>query len=75
MDLKKRLNSVIIKDKETNPKYLCSVIKSDFYYLISSYFEVEFDDINVEIEVNENNQYTIKLNCLGERVKLMKSII
>lgn len=75
MDLKQRLNNVLTKDKETNPKYLSNVIKSDFFYLISNYFEVEFDDISVDISVNENNQYTITLNCLGERVKLMKSIM
>lgn len=75
MNLKKRLDSVIIKDKETNPKYLSRLIKSDFFYLISNYFEVEFDDIDVDISLNDNNKYVITLNCLGERVKLMKSIV
>ncbi len=75
MDLKRRLDSVIIKDKETNPKYLTKVIKSDFYYLISNYFEVDFEDIAVDITVNDNNQYVLTLSCLGERVKLMKSIL
>ena len=75
MDLKKRLDSVISRDKEINPKYLKQVIKSDFFYLISNYFEVEFEDINVDISVDEHNKYEIVLECRGERVKLMKSIV
>ena len=71
MDLKKRLNLVIQKDKENNPKYLIEVIKSDFYYLINNYFEVDFDDIKIDIIV-ENDKYEITAKCKGDRMKLMK---
>lgn len=73
MDLKKRLNSVIQKDKESNPKHLISVLKSDFYYLINNYFEVDFEFVEVEINLNED-KYIIAINCKGDRVKLMKSL-
>ena len=73
MDLNKRLDNLIQKDKETNPKYLINVIKSDFYYLINNYFEVDFDDIYIDINV-ENNLYSISINSKGDRIKLMKSI-
>ncbi|HIU06869.1 MAG TPA: cell division topological specificity factor MinE [Candidatus Onthoplasma faecigallinarum] len=73
MDLKRRLNSIIQKDKETNPKYLINIIKSDFFYMISNYFEVDFDDITVDIGVEES-KYSIKINCLGDRMKLMKTL-
>lgn len=75
MDLKKRLDSVISKDKENNPKYLSQVIKSDFFYLISNYFEVDFEDIAVDISLSQDNKYIISLSCTGDRVKLMRSII
>jgi len=71
MDFKKRLNSIISKDKETNPKYLIEVIKSDLYYLLNNYFEVDFNDISLEITV-ENDKYLITANCLGDRMKLAK---
>ena len=73
MDLKKRLNSVIQKDKENNPKYLIEVIKSDFYYLINNYFEVDFDDIEIDIDVVQD-KYNINLNCKAERIKLMQTL-
>ncbi len=73
MDLKKRLNIIIQKDKESNPKYLISVIKSDFFYLISNYFEVNFDDIEIEIGLVKD-KYTINISCLGDRMKLMRTL-
>ena len=73
MDLKKRLNLVIQKDKVNNPKYLIEVIKSDFYYLINNYFEVDFNDIEVSVEV-EKDKYEIKINCLGDRMKIVKAL-
>ncbi len=73
MDLKKRLNLVIQKDKVNNPKYLINVIKSDFYYLINNYFEVDFDDIEIDVVV-EKDKYEITINCKGDRMKLMQTL-
>ncbi len=71
MDLKKRLGSIIQKDKTSNPQYLIDVIKSDIYYLINNYFEVDFDAINVNINV-EDEKYKISITTTGERLKMMK---
>ena len=71
MDLKSRLKSIIEKDKENNPKYIIEVLKSDFYYLIKNYFEVDFDTISVNIELIEE-KYKIFITSLGERQKMMK---
>lgn len=73
MDLTKRLNQVIQKDKENNPKYLIEVIKSDFYYLINNYFEVDFDDIEIVINI-EKDKYKISIDCKGDRMKMMNSL-
>lgn len=73
MDLKKRLDTIIQKDKETNPKYLIDVIKSDFFYMISNYFEVNFEDIHLDIQPCANS-YEILINCLGDRMKLAKTL-
>lgn len=71
MDLKDRLNQVVQKDKVNNPKYLINVIKSDFYYLINNYFEVDFDDIEIDVDV-KNDKYIITIACKGDRMKMMK---
>ena len=71
MNLKQRLNNIIETDKKTNPKYIVEVIKSDFYYLINNYFEVDFEDIDVTIDV-ENEHYNIQIKSKGERIKMFK---
>jgi len=71
MDLKKRLGSLVQKDKKTNPNYIIDVIKSDIYYLLNNYFEVDFDTISVNIELIEE-KYKILVSALGERQKMMK---
>jgi len=73
MDLKQRLTNVVQKDKENNPKFLINVIKSDFYYLISNYFEVDFDDLDIAINLKDD-KYIIALNCKGDRIKLMQCL-
>ena len=71
MDIKKRLGSIIQKDKKTNPQYLIDVVKSDLYYLINNYFEVDFEQIKVDIFLNED-KYNISISAMGERLKTMK---
>lgn len=71
MDLKKRLGSIIQKDKTSNPQYLVDIIKSDIYYLINNYFETDFEAISVNINV-EDEKYKITISASGERLKMMK---
>ena len=73
MELSERLNKMALKDKQNNPKYLINVIKSDFFYLISNYFEVNFEDISVEISADEKF-YSIKIGCVGERLKTIHAL-
>jgi len=73
MDLKKRLNSVIQKDKQNNPKHLINLIKSDFYYLINNYFEVDFEDVQLKIAVS-GDKYKISLEATGDRIKMMRAL-
>lgn len=69
-----RLNEVLKKDKQINPRYITEVIKSDFFYLINNYFEVEFHNVDLNIDVDDNNEYAITVNCKGSRMKLMRTI-
>ena len=73
MDLIRRLDNIVQKDKENNPKYLIDVIKSDFFYLINNYFEVDFEDILLDIRLKENS-YEIIVNCIGDRMKVAKTL-
>lgn len=72
--LSSRLKDVIKRDKEDNPKFVKDVIKSDFFYLINNFFEVEFKDIEVSVDVDDNNKYLIAISASGDRAKLMSRI-
>ena len=72
MHLLNRLQNISKKNNDENPKCLTHIIKSDFFYLISNYFEVDFDDIDVFIKT-ENGKYLIEINCEGDRIKLMRN--
>lgn len=73
MDNLKRLNSIIEKNKKINSTYISNILKSDFYYLINNYFEVDFD--NIKINVNEaDGQYLIGVECVGDRIKIAHNI-
>ena len=73
MDIKKRLNLVVQKNKENNPTHLIDVIKSDFYYLINNYFEVDFDNIEIDVDV-VCDKHEIVITCKGDRIKLMQAL-
>ena len=55
MELVNRLDNVIKRDKQINPQYMKEVIKSDIYYVLNNYFEVQFDDIDISIDLTDNN--------------------
>ena len=72
MELINRLDNVIKKDKQLNPQYMKDVIKSDIFYLLNNYFEVEYDDINISIDLTDNNMYSINIKAIGDRMKAMQ---
>lgn len=71
MNLKKRLDSIIQKDKTKNQQYLVEILKSDIYYLLNNYFEADFDSITVNINIEEE-KYVVDINALAKRMKTMK---
>ncbi|MBR1988271.1 MAG: cell division topological specificity factor MinE [Clostridia bacterium] len=73
MELNNRLHTIIQKDKTKNQNYIADVIKSDFFYLINNYFEVDFNNIDITISNIETN-YEIKIQCKGDRIKLFKTL-
>lgn len=72
MELVSRLDNVIKKDKQINPQYMKDIIKSDMFYLLNNYFEVEFNDIEITIDLTENNMYCININAIGDRMKALQ---
>lgn len=73
--LNNRLTTVLNQDKKANPHYIKDIIKSDIYYLLNNYFEIEFKDIDIAIDVDNKNNYIISISAQGDRLKIMKTIV
>lgn len=63
-----RLEKVIANDKCTNVNLMNELIKSDIYYLLINYFEINFEDINLQIDTTES-KFNISLNASAVRTK------
>ena len=72
MELVSRLDNVIKKDKQINPQYMKDVVKSDIFYLLNNYFEVEYDAIHISIDLLDSNMYSINISAIGDRMKAMQ---
>ncbi|MCQ2564291.1 MAG: hypothetical protein MJ152_00275, partial [Clostridia bacterium] len=69
----KRLNEMMQQDRQTNPQCLLEVIKFDFFYLINYYFEVDYEDIKININLVAD-KYKIDVEAAGDRLKIMKTL-
>lgn len=72
MELVNRLDNVIKRDKKINPQYMKDVIKSDIYDLLNNYFQVDYNDIDINIDLCEGNMYMINIKAVGDRMKSMQ---
>lgn len=57
------------QDKETISKPLLQLIKSDIYQIVTNYFDLTLDDINISYEVDAVGKYKIDISLLSKRVK------
>ena len=66
-----RLKSIIKKDKGNLPVALISLIKSEVYDVINSYFFTDIEDVKVKYFVDENGKYIINIEALCSNIKKM----
>lgn len=69
-----RLKKVLISDKHFNPERIKEVIKSDIFYILKNYTDIDIEDVNFEINVNNMGGYEILLEANCSRLKFLGSI-
>lgn len=69
-----RLHNLLHQDKQRNPQYIKEVIKSDLFFLLNNYFEIEHDDIAIDIKLSTDNIYKIEIKAESDRAKLFNSL-
>ena len=56
-----RLKNILCGDKNQNPDKIVKIIKSEIFFILKDYFEIEIDDIKVNVLI-ENNKKLPKQN-------------
>lgn len=69
-----RLRKVLISDKHFNPEYIKKVIKSDIFYLLKNYAEIQPEDLTVNIDVTKNGEYDFVIKARVNRLKIFGSL-
>lgn len=68
-----RLKNIIVADKSENPQKVERVIKSELLHTLNNYFDLAYDDLQVDICVNEKGNYILSLVCESKNLKTFKS--
>jgi septum formation topological specificity factor MinE len=64
-----RLRNVLGGDKKQNPEKMVKIIKSEVFFLLKDYFEINRDDVDVGIFM-ENNKYRVNINFSSNAIKI-----
>ena len=67
--------SVIHMDKVLSPKMIVKVVKSEIKAVLSNYLDVRDDCMYMDIIINKDGFYELRLRALSDRLKLAKSFI
>ena len=75
MNITERIKKVISVDKQYNFDNLKELIRSDEFFLLKNYFDVEFDKIDIDITKDDFGAFYIQISTKANRVKMPKTLI
>lgn len=67
-----RLKSMIIIDKKENPQRIERLIKSELLYVLKNYFDVTYENLEVDIFVDKDGAYNLNLNLKSNTIKIAR---
>ena len=70
-----RLKNVLVLDKQQNPLKIIEVLKSDIIQVLSNYMEIDYEDVDLNIVVNQNGTYDLELKSIVRRVKPLQTFM
>ena len=69
--LENRLKNIIISDKKENPSKIEKVLKSEIINVLKNYFEITYEDVNLNILINKDGLYDIQINFVSRAMKIV----
>ncbi len=68
-----RLKKIISADKKENPIKIERLLKSEIYYILKNYFEINSEDMSLNIKINEDGKYQLQLNAISRSIKMSQT--
>ena len=69
-----RLKHILIADKHFDPQRIKQVIKSDVFNILRDYLELDPENVFIDIELNSNGEYHLKIDAIANRMKIFGSL-
>ena len=68
-----RLKKIISSDKKENPIKIERLLKSEIYYILKNYFEINSEDMSLNLKINEDGKYQLQLNAISRSIKITQT--
>lgn len=67
-----RINNIINNNHKNNFENVRNLIKNDIYFLLTNYFDVEFDDIDIGFRQSKDGDYIFCMTSKTNDIKMPK---
>ena len=70
-----RLNNLIKADKKDNPEKIIKLVKSEIVFVLKNYMDIKYDDVKLDIGIDNNGKYLINFSGEVSRIFLVKTLM
>ena len=74
LECEERLKTILISDKKQNPKKIVKIIKSEVFYILKNYFDLNIENFNVNIDVDDKKRYVVSINFESNNIKMANTL-
>ena len=64
-----RLKNIMIKDKTDSPQKVDRILKAEILYVLRNYFELKEYDLDMDISINSDGYYHVKIDAECRNIK------
>jgi len=71
-DCNDRIKNIIFTDKNETSIKINKVLKAEILYVLQNYMNIASEDLNLEVNLNKNNLYELKVIGVATSIKNAK---
>ena len=70
-----RLKNMLINDKKDNPNKIIGLIKSEIYFVLKNYMDIDQDDICFDMGIDNDGSYRLSFSAEVKRIYVSNHIL